>query len=553
MSTSFGSSYEVGTSSLYMVDSFLGGNGSTSLGARVGHWNGQKNDNTAPRTGGWKSLGSSISGGSSRVRAVHVVSETEVYVCGSFTSIDSVSANNVACWTGSGFVSVGSSINGECQQVVYDPVGDCIYVSSYSGTQRFYKGTLSRTAGVVSGGSWSSNLTGGPNQINALETDRNGNIYAAGVSAGSGALMKYTGSTWMGVSSPPSNTVYGLFYSVSLGTLFIVGTFSQKMTKYDPNTNTVSTFTPTLPAEVATPYAVCTDSSNNIYIGGGVSGSNHTYQCCKATYSSGTWGSWSPMYANASVSGLLCLKVDSNGNLYGRGNSGGFRIYDNSTSTWYTDTDNVGSGFTIGSAINPPLGGGGGGDPHMCTIYQQKYFVPHDWKIFKFFYARDRDTTIQIDALAGKIDREEFKGRLMPTSEGDYREFDEVFDKNLLENTFIKNILIRITRKDGTYSWLVDCFNHTYRLIGVAPGEKKDLMWIVERPPKYGVTYNPVRETTRESFAKILGGSIFVLIRTDSKACDCNQVIVYVQRARDFYGYGGACVAENSENLIQRM
>lgn len=196
-------SYGLTASHLYITNHATAPNGlGTTLGSTVGRWNGSKND----AQGGWTAIGSTLSGSSSRVTVICAVSDNEVYIGGKFTGIDGVSANNIILWRGNGFVSLGSGINGEVEQIVYDPVLDRIYVSAFSvslfliRTQRLRYCTLARNAqGLVTGGSWAGDILGGRlNVVTSLETDGLGNLFVGGSSLLNSSFHRYNGpaGTW---------------------------------------------------------------------------------------------------------------------------------------------------------------------------------------------------------------------------------------------------------------------------------------------------------------------------------------------------------------------
>ena len=73
-------------------------------------------------TGDWALLG-----GSKIVSDTAVAPNGDLYVCGSFTSINGVAANNVAKWDGSTWTALGSGLNSNARTICYAPNGQ-IYV-----------------------------------------------------------------------------------------------------------------------------------------------------------------------------------------------------------------------------------------------------------------------------------------------------------------------------------------------------------------------------------------------------------------------------------------
>lgn len=345
---------------LYVADLSVAPNDlNTPIPSTLARWNGNKND----ALGGWVALGSSIGGTLPRTRVVFPVNDNEVYVCGNFTSIDGVPANHVAMWKGDGFVGLDSPIDGEVQTLVYDPVHDRLYAASHTTVQRLYYCTLTRTAGSVTGGTWTTMDVGGRiDAINIMETDGYGRIYIGGFATTMGSFVVYDGNAdvWMppvyfeGTTIPVDGLTLGIWYSPLLQAAILVCLGNFRIAIYDPTAGVLRLFPSILPPDLWMLTDCCVDLSRNIYLAGNVSGDTYAgYQLCRANYDplAETWTTATPLSEPSDPAGFHDVLVDSVGNIYGRTETSLFRVMDVTTSTWSSSTASLSDDFTIGDNI----------------------------------------------------------------------------------------------------------------------------------------------------------------------------------------------------------
>jgi hypothetical protein len=189
------------SSNLYAVGSFTFGGGGGVASSYVAKWDG----------GSWNALGSGMNG---EVSAL-VVSGTNLYVGGSFTTAGGVSATNIAKWDGSSWSALGSGMSGG----VYLGSGVNAGVSALVvlGSDLYAGGNFTAAGGVSAiniakwdGSSWSalgsglgSGTTG--DRVFALAA-WGGNLYAGGWFTNAGGvsatyIAKWDGSSWSAVGS----------------------------------------------------------------------------------------------------------------------------------------------------------------------------------------------------------------------------------------------------------------------------------------------------------------------------------------------------------------
>ncbi|MBO2009353.1 hypothetical protein [Hymenobacter negativus] len=191
----------------------------------------------------WSSLGTGAGNGvDSRVRALAVASNGEVYVGGDFVQAGGATASRIAKWNGTAWSSLGTGAS--------NGVDDIVNALAVSGSGELYVGgnfmwaggaTASRIA-KWNGTAWSSLGTGVGNGVNsrayALAVASSGEVYVGGdfMRAGGVAanrVAKWNGTAWsslgMGTDngvSGPSSYVYALAVSSS-GEVYVGGTFTQ--------------------------------------------------------------------------------------------------------------------------------------------------------------------------------------------------------------------------------------------------------------------------------------------------------------------------------------
>jgi hypothetical protein len=142
----------------------------------------------------WSALGSGINGGGGSVNAL-AVSSTTLYVGGSFTTAGGSAANNIAEWNGSSWAALGPGMNGQ------------VLALAVAGTD-LYAGGLFTTAGGNAatriakwdGSSWTALGSGMNDRVYALAVSGS-DVYAGGwftTAGGNGAnyIAKWDGSSW---------------------------------------------------------------------------------------------------------------------------------------------------------------------------------------------------------------------------------------------------------------------------------------------------------------------------------------------------------------------
>jgi hypothetical protein len=177
--------------------------------------------------GAWTSLGSGTIGGSipTSTTAMLVVSDTEIYVGGKFTTIGGTSANKIAKWNGSAWVALGAGISYSLVTAIAKDGSGNLYVGS---TNESNTGYLSKWDGSAWSliGTFPSSMD--PGRILAIAINGT-DIYVGGHwdtvnSVSAPYLAKYNGTTWSSIGSP-DYTVFSVEFSG--GVLYVGGWFSQ--------------------------------------------------------------------------------------------------------------------------------------------------------------------------------------------------------------------------------------------------------------------------------------------------------------------------------------
>jgi chitodextrinase len=176
------------------TDIYVGGS-FTDKGNHFAKWNGTT----------W----TSISVNSGNVYALVVDGTGNLYVGGSFTSVDGVSVNNIAKWNGTTWSALGTGLNGKVSALVVDSNGNL-----YAGGAFTSGGGVPNIAYIAkwNGTAWSALGSGMNNVVNALAVDSSNNVYAGGNFTTAGGLStnyiaKWNGSVWSAFSGSGANGI----------------------------------------------------------------------------------------------------------------------------------------------------------------------------------------------------------------------------------------------------------------------------------------------------------------------------------------------------------
>ncbi len=160
----------------------------------------------------WGPLGSGlfkVSNGNARGNAMLALPNGGTLVAGEFQMAGGVPVANIAAWNGSTWSATGSGINGDTVTAAELPNGDLVVAGSF----------LSIGPGVAcdrvarrSGGVWSAfgplPLVG---SVTAMTTTDDGAVLVAGLvptgSTSTSAVLRWNGSTWSPLGSPPAGTI----------------------------------------------------------------------------------------------------------------------------------------------------------------------------------------------------------------------------------------------------------------------------------------------------------------------------------------------------------
>lgn len=293
----------VGSDCIYVVrSSSLGGNTVNW----IGRWDGGA-DTIAPVGGGLTGISLAVCRGAS---------DNQIYVGGGITSTadSTVSLNRVAYYNGSNWSNLGITnwFTEDVTGVVYDPVGNKLYTASHGTT------ATEKRISLYDGSNWSGISTSFTVSTYAkLALDANQDLYVGY----SSTLRKYDSSegTWSLISSSIGGSINDLEYdSVNNRVYIALGSGSPTAKYYDVQADNIVSMTNL----TGTVYSVTADTSGGVYYSTWPSSG---YVASIVKYNFGN-SSWENLFNFQSVSGVLNLTIDSNGNIFGFGNSGGLNF-----------------------------------------------------------------------------------------------------------------------------------------------------------------------------------------------------------------------------------
>ncbi len=151
--------------------------------------------------------------------AVVVMSNGDVVLGGTFTSVTGVAANRVARWNGSTWSALGSGLDGAVLSMAVAPNGDLIVGGDFLSAGGVSASRIARWDGIQ----WSAMGAGLPSVL-AIEIAPNGDIYAAGSSL-SASVARWTGTSWQTLGSGTNGWVQSMTFLPD-GSLVIGGEFT---------------------------------------------------------------------------------------------------------------------------------------------------------------------------------------------------------------------------------------------------------------------------------------------------------------------------------------
>lgn len=144
-------------------------------------------------------------------KCIMALSDTEIYVGGSFTTLGGSSYSRIAKWDGSSWSSLGSGLDGTCEALAADSLGN-IYAGGYFTNAG---GVSSNRIAKWNGSSWSALGAGLDGIVHDIEIDGNDNLYVCGrftQAGGSSAIRvaKWDGSSWSSLGSGINDYGYAI-------------------------------------------------------------------------------------------------------------------------------------------------------------------------------------------------------------------------------------------------------------------------------------------------------------------------------------------------------
>jgi hypothetical protein len=163
--------------------------------AKIAKWDGAS----------WSAVGTGV-GMDASVVALYRDNSGNMYAGGTFTSVDGIPASCIAKWNGISWSAMGSGMNASVNALCSDSNGN-IYAG---GTFTTADGNTAMRIARWNGSSWIALGSGMNGNVNALCSDDNGNIYAGGTFTTAGGvavnkIAKWDGSTWSALGSGMSS------------------------------------------------------------------------------------------------------------------------------------------------------------------------------------------------------------------------------------------------------------------------------------------------------------------------------------------------------------
>jgi trimeric autotransporter adhesin len=211
---------------LYVIGSFISINGITVNG--IARWDGTS----------WHALGTGVD-----ITSVATHPEclatigSSVYIAGSFTSVSGVAANMVAKWNGFSWSAVGSGLSGTGLPQCMIAKGNDIYVGGYFSNAG---STVVNNIAKWNGTTWSAFGPGFDGTVNDIKFNGN-DLYACGGFLNSGTtpmknVARWNGTSWISVGDALNISTYAMTFSPAMS---MVGGSSNILAHLDFNNVTL--------------------------------------------------------------------------------------------------------------------------------------------------------------------------------------------------------------------------------------------------------------------------------------------------------------------------
>lgn len=197
---------------LYMGGSFASVDG--VLVNNIAHWNGSE----------WTPLGNGVVG---EVYAIALDAYGNLYAGGLFTEAGGIPASNIARWDGTSWSALGAGIDGRIYTLALDPMGNLYAGGAFTGAGGQEANSVARWDGT----SWTPMGAGLAESVAQIVVDQANNVYAGGSFITAGDRTFNNIARWDGVEWQPlgSGLDYWVFSMASdaPGSLYVGGLFSK--------------------------------------------------------------------------------------------------------------------------------------------------------------------------------------------------------------------------------------------------------------------------------------------------------------------------------------